>query len=670
MTETTKTAIFLALALAFVGLAVLSRPAIREIKMEEMVGKPLFPKFDDPLAVKKLEIVRSNTAGDVEEFRIADVDGVWSIPSHDNYPADAKEQMGRVSEALVDLKVLDVVAKPNEVSDATKIHAMYGVIDPTSENASLGEGIGVKVKLAGVNDEPLVDLIVGKEVATKENTDPGDSEESGKMRYVRVSGQVPVYVVQIDPQRFSTNFDQWIEKNLLDISTYNIKEIFVDEYSLKTETQLTQRGLREVLSPTFTGYFLLGYDSNATGAEKWKLGKWMGFRDSNREYYERKLPENEELNTEVLDEMISALNDLKIVNVTKKPSVFAAALRSGSDLESLEPDPSLQKSGFYLVPIPDFKVDSKKTKKQLLSNEGDIQLRMKDGIRYTLRFGDLTGTESEIVDPTASPFSPEDPKTTKMGANRYLFITADFDESAIAQPETKEIPEVPTEGDEDVVNKAKAEKESVEKANQREQDRYDEEVKAGKERAKKLMERFADWYYVIPEDVYKKIHLTGNNVFRAKKSDAPGGGPQHGEDGHVCDGDCDHVTDATKTRTDNLPTLPGMGNLPGTMLNQPADKVPGSEDKNEEASMEAVPAENNVETPAEMKKLENDSKETSIKEESKPENDSKEEPDSKSEAENAPKMENKPSEDRVQEKKDDESSKEPFDPFGGANPST
>ncbi len=570
MTETTKTSIFLTLAVVLVGLAFMTRPVVREVKMEEMVGKPLFQKFTDPLAVKKLEIVRMDAAGEVDDFRIAEIDGVWSIPSHDNYPADAKDQMGRVTEALVDLKVLDVVAKPGDVTDATSLHTLYGVIDPQSEQASIGEGIGVKVVLTGAGEEPLVDLIVGKEVAPKEKKNPEDPEESGKMRYVRVTGEVSVYVVEIDPSRFSTNFDQWIEKNLLDINTFDVKEIYVDEYSLQVELEMTQRGPREVIAPTFIGDMTFTYDASGTGAEKWSLKKWMGFRGQKYEYYERKLKPEQELNVETLDGMISALNDLKIVDVTKKPAALAGALRKGESLEAVEPDPSLKKSGFFLVPMPDLKGGTTQSRKQLLSNEGDIQLRMKDGIRYHFRFGDLTGTESEIEAETTSPV---------MGANRYLFITADFDPSAIPPADIKPLKELPVSKEpneefERQVKEVKEENERIEKSNQRETQRYAEAVEAGEKRAKKLTERFADWYYVIPEDVYKKIHLTQNNALRDKKA---GESATHGE------GSEEKPTETTpEAKTPELPTLPGMEG----MLKNPELKdkpAPATPEKSEPA---------------------------------------------------------------------------------------
>lgn len=553
MNETTKTSIFLALALVLLGVAFLTRPVVREPDWDKTVGQPLFPKFTDPLTVKRLEIVRFDALGDRQDFRVAEVDGIWSIPSHENYPADAKDQMGRVTEALIDLKVLEVAAKNDDATDATSLHMTYGVIDPTSENTSLGEGIGVRVTLEGADDETLVDLIVGKAVDAGGNASPDQPSESGKMRYVRIAGQLPVYVVEIDVNRFATNFDQWIEKNLLDISTYDVKEIFVDEYSLEVNLEMTRQGPRERIAPTFIGDLTFGYDASKTGTEKWSLKQWMGFRGAQYEYYERKLPSGRELNVETLDAMVSALNDLKIVDVTKKPSVLAAALREDKSLEEIQPDPSLRNAGFFLVPMPDLKNKTSGNRMHLLSNKGDFQLRMKDGTRYVLRFGDLTGTESEIEDES---------KASVMGTNRYLFITAQFDASAIASPDIQALPEVPAEGDEEAVKKARAEREQIEKSNQREQERYDDAVKAGKERVQKLNERFADWYYVIPEDVYKKIHLTQENVFQDKTPENESkNAPEHGEAGHVCDDDCDHAP-AVFDKDDAIPSeLPGMGGL-------------------------------------------------------------------------------------------------------------
>jgi hypothetical protein len=478
--------------------------------------------------------------------------------------------MGKVAEALVDLNVLEVVASQAEGNDVTSLHAMYGVIDPTSESASLGEGIGIKVTLGGANDEKFVDLIVGKKADSTEKNNP-NTDEPAKLHYVRVAGQIPVYVVEIDPTRFATSFDQWIEKNLLDISSFDIREIFVDEYSYKIELEMTQLRAQEVIIPTFVGDMTFGYDSSATGPEKWSLKKWMGFRGKQYEYYERKMTPNEELNTETLDGMVSALNDLKIVGVTKKPSVLAAALREGKPFseQTGTPDPSLRKAGFCLVPLPDLKRGTTDQKPQLLSNEGDIQIRMKDGIRYNLRFGDLTGTESEIPNETDNQLEISG-KMSTMGANRYIFVTAEFDASMVPEPDIKPVPEISEDLNPEQTETAKKEKEQIEKSNQREQERYDQAVEDGKKRAAKLTDRFADWYYVISEDVYKKIHLTQTNVFREKKKEETNN--QH----HEQNGDHGHNHEVLDTK---LPKLPGTD---GLMKISDLDKNTVEEPKTEE----------------------------------------------------------------------------------------
>ena len=551
MNETTKTAIFLTLAVVLVAVAFVARPVVREIKPDEMIDKALFPEFDDPLKIKTLEIVRLDSTGDPVEFRIAEVDDTWSIPSHGNYPADAKEQMGKVAAALIDLKVHEV-KKLDEAADKTTLHAMYGVIDPTSDAASLGEGIGVKVKLGGSGDKTLVDLIIGKETNPREKKSVDDPDEKGNLRYVRITGQTPVYVVEIDPERFSTSFDQWIERNLLDINTLDLKQIFIDEDSLKIEFVERSTGgglaLQKVPVLGLVGDMLLGYNGSAVGAEKWKLEQATRFDKKSDKYVDAPMQPDEELNIEVLDAMVSALNDLKIVSVTKKPSVLAAALKSGEALETIEPDPSLEAAGFYLVKMLDRKGGTTGGRVQLRSNEGDLQLRMKDGIRYNLRFGKLTGTESEIDESEGGKDATKPKDEPTMGANRYIFITAEFDSSVIPPPDIKEVPEVPTEGEAADIEKAKVEKERIEKSNQREEDRYKAAIEAGQGRVKELTDRFADWYYVIPEDVYKKVHIGLADIVREKKQDAH----EHGNDD---DGDEDD--EPVKT----FPTLPGMDGL-------------------------------------------------------------------------------------------------------------
>ena len=47
----------------------------------------------------------------------------------------------------------------------------------------------------------------------------------------------------------------------------------------------------------------------------------------------------------------------------------------------------------------------------------------------------------------------------------------------------------------------------VERENRRKQDDYDDKLKAAQRRVRELNGRFADWYYVISDKEYAKLHL-------------------------------------------------------------------------------------------------------------------------------------------------------------------
>ena len=91
------------------------------------------------------------------------------------------------------------------------------------------------------------------------------------------------------------------------------------------------------------------------------------------------------------------------------------------------------------------------------------------------------------------------------------------------------------------------ERERIEKENKRKQEEYDEKVAKGKERVKELNGRFADWYYVISDKVYRQIHLNRDDVVKKKdketKDDAAAG-PGGAHPGGMSPGDFDALRNA------------------------------------------------------------------------------------------------------------------------------
>ncbi len=194
---------------------------------------------------------------------------------------------------------------------------------------------------------------------------------------------------------------------------------------------------------------------------------------------------------------------------------------------------------------------------------------MKDGVQYVLRFGQVAQSDENKDEPAKDP---ADKKAPGSRLNRYLFVMAQFDADLIAKPKLEPLPgdeeaEKPADADakpeddkdkpaadadkkpadeksadgkpaadtdektkqtkeEDEAERKKIEAEKravVDRDNKRKQDEYDEKLKKGAEHVKELNERFADWYYIISDDVYHKIHLGRADVVKSKDA-KPGEG--------------------------------------------------------------------------------------------------------------------------------------------------
>ena len=120
----------------------------------------------------------------------------------------------------------------------------------------------------------------------------------------------------------------------------------------------------------------------------------------------------------------------------------------------------------------------------MLSNEGEVLVLTSEGVRYTLRFGEVVYGRGDAVllgDETS------DDQETGPGENRYVFITAEFDETALPEPPA-------SDADAHVS--------------------WERRVREGQQKAERLSTRFADWYYVIAADSYDRIHKPSGDFLR------------------------------------------------------------------------------------------------------------------------------------------------------------
>ncbi len=372
-----------------------------------MKGKPLFEKFSDPLTAASLKILRYDSPKeDYVDFEVARDRkvGLWTIPSHESYPADAGKQMSDAANLFVGLKVLDIA------SEKKTEQTLFGVVEPNKQNADKGgEGVGMLVQMKDEKGNMLADVIIGKEIDKKK-------------RYVRVPSEDVIYVVELDTAPLSTDFKQWIEPDLLKLSSNDIETLGVRDYQIIT----TQQGL--ALSRNYEA------DLNfATSSGQWQPVRITSFESDPPS--EKTLTPDEQLNATKLNEIKSTLDNLKIADVIKKPAGLAADLKGDSNLlKNSESLMSLQRRGFF--PNPNQKGGDSI---EFYSKSGELVVTLKDGVQYLLRFGGAAGAEINAVDTAETKEEGKAEETVSI--NRFMLVTTRVDESKFPQPELERLPE-------------------------------------------------------------------------------------------------------------------------------------------------------------------------------------------------------------------------------------
>lgn len=541
MSESSKTLAYLAVAAVTLAVAFLTKPTVVETDTDDWVGKMLTDAFE-PEEAKRLTIVRfDEETATLSEFEVAEQDGFWTIPSKGGYPADAFEQMAEATVGVSDREILSI-ASQNPAD-----HEQYGVVDPRSPKLEVGQtGVGVRVTLADAEDQPLADLIIGKEVK-------GQPDQ----RYARKQGQDIVYVVKIDPEKFSTSFEEWIEDDLLKIDPFEIHSVTIDDYSADMMFKLTG----PEISWLRRGKFKLRYDDDQS---KWVADSLESFDPEKREFVDAPLAAGEELNEDTLRELKNALDDLRIVDVNSKPARLSANLKASQEvLDDEQALMSLVRRGFAPLQNAAGELD-------IISSEGEVVCTMNDGVEYLLRFGGVdVGKESS--DPGAS--GAEGDAADDAGVNRFLFVFARLNADVVEEPEYEPLPEGGNEpeadaetdsaeeakegeteadseedGEEDGEASEPSERDLAERRNRELKEAYEGKLAAAKKRVDELNERFGGWYYVVSDSVFNKIRLKREDLV----TKAEGAESEDGEENNAAD-------DTDDTPAGLAPSVPSLG---------------------------------------------------------------------------------------------------------------
>lgn len=569
--------------LAFVVAAVLSlgaagltywshRPA--PLNWEAEIGEQFFPDFTDPNKATSLEVATfDKEASKTSSFSIAFKDGKWRIPSHNDYPADAKDRLKQTAASVIGITRGTLAGKTKEA------HKEHNLLDPLDASVTETEGRGDRITLKA-GEKPLVDFIIGKK-----------KEGSANTYYIRKADEDRFFLSEVKIQ-LSTKFADWIEPDLLDLKQDDIQTIVIDRYSVNESERKIEQGEQSLLhrdAPT-ADWKIEGVDT-ATLKPK----------------------------TSVITAMLKSFDDLGIVGVRPKPEGLSASLQGDGAMKVTNATiADLQSRGYFF------------TGKGLASNEGDLVVSTFDGVSYMLRFGEVvTGSDIEIeagsaketekkpaAEPKAEePADPADPAAdpTKK-KNRFVFITAQFDEAALGpapvEPKKPVAPKADAaapaadpakpveakEGDQpadpaapaadpvapvvDPQAAAKAAYEAALKKYETDSDvyrirkkEYDEKKTSGEKKAKALNARFAAWYYVISEELFTELRVNPEDLTEPLVAAPPAGFEE------------------------SLPELPPLPNVPKTETPPDEAEKPAEPAKPAEGDQPAEPADGDKPVP-------------------------------------------------------------------------
>ena len=451
MSELQKTMMFGGAAVVLVTLALVTGPRRAAPEAFFDVGETFFPEFTDPETATSLEVVEfdADTAA-ATVFRVTNQDGLWTIPSHHDYPADGEERLANTAAGVI------AIIKDDFLSDNVTDHESFGVIDPLDQSVSTLRGRGRRVTFKGPSEQVLADLIIGNRVEGR----PG-------YNFVRVPDQNRVYAARTDIN-ISTRFNDWIETNLLGVERADVKRTVLNEYQIDERTGAVRR----------RGEFIVDWVEDYV---------WTA----------NDVPAGMEVDYVQMNLLVGGIMGLEIVGVRPKPEGLSGNLRQAFEARTITNADlqMMQARGFYPTQSGD-----------MLSNEGELLVRTEEAVLYTLRFGEIlygSGNAVAVGDETS------DDEGAGVGENRYVLITAEFDPSGLpepSQPSNRDFENKAagqwTDGD----------RENKERADLYAQ--WERRTEAGQRRAEELSIRFAKWYYVISAGSYNRVHKTREDFLK------------------------------------------------------------------------------------------------------------------------------------------------------------
>lgn len=424
-----------------------------------------------------------------QEIEIARQRGTWVLPGKGGFPAGNAERISAVIDSLRSAKVLDLP------SDQQQDHEKYGVADLSAGTASAGPA--TLLTLENAQRKPIANILIGKAAS-----DPAQ-------RYVRISGQPQIYLIDLDYNLFSTDVTDWVDADLFRMGD-QVSNLNVLLHSLEIDFYFIDRQQLKSSDGKKYGYRARIYPEGA----EWKYDLWPANLES--KIAEEPSIKGAPVNTAALVGIVSEIRDVKLRDVQRKPGETAQ--------EFLFPSENAPASSFeWLVSRGFRRTGFANGEHQFESMSGSLRLRYVNGNVDSILIGDSPGLDF----------------VTRTNINRYMLVSSAVDESLVPAPvppagETGAASppgeEAPAEGKENLPQAAEGgetgdaakeasdspeqEQDDAKREYQRQLTERNKRLEAASNRTNSLRQIHADWLYVISQDSVSRFFPTADSLVR------------------------------------------------------------------------------------------------------------------------------------------------------------
>jgi hypothetical protein len=421
MSASIRTLIYAGAAVCFAGAAFFTDRIMQPADPSgfDLVGQEFHPNFTEAEKAAKLRVAAYDDLKKESQVFTVEKDGDnWRIPSHHDYPAEAKKRLAETAASVMGVR-REAVAGRRQAD-----HERYGVIDPLDEKSTALRGRGQRITLYDDNAKELVDLIIGNQVEGQNN-----------QFYVRVPTEKETYRASLSVS-LSTKFSDWIEPDLLKLTSSDL-------IALKSSKPI----IEEIRVDTPVGPVM---SEQQTGEETVQLSR----KDSADDWKLADLNEAiEEFDNVSVANTVNAIDELKIIGVRPKPPGIRADFTLDIP-ENLQGDPrraqefarerlrELMDKGFGIFA-------DEKGQPYLSAREGELIATTNAGVVYNLHFGNrFEGSLDDIEFGAAA--NPADGKKPAAGTKkkktdesddagakndlqegRYVLVRVEFDVKAL-----------------------------------------------------------------------------------------------------------------------------------------------------------------------------------------------------------------------------------------------